>query len=369
MDDNQRLLDSIDSMKGPVNQPNEKAAPAMSLGEAFTKSAAYGSLRSGFKSGSLGGRWSTGAVELDFPTKATITSTASPINQEDIRPGFQQAAAVALRRLTVADLLAQGTTDAAAIRYLLETTNTNAASSVAEGAAKPESTITFTEVDEPVRKVATFLPVSDEMLEDEMGLRSYLDQRLSLFVQHAEEAQLLNGNGTSPDLRGLLNRTGVQTATRSALGVLTGETGGSTTLGNAFFQAIQEIRTDAQAEPDGIIVHPDNWTKMRTAKDSAGQYLGGGPMIGAYGNGLMATETYWGLPVVVTSAITANTALVGAFKTMAQVFYRNGLTVEASNSHDDFFQKNLTAIRAERRLALAVYRPEAFFKITALQTA
>ena len=95
----------------------------------------------------------------------------------------------------------------------------------------------------------------------------------------------------------------------------------------------------------------------------------GGPFVGPYGVNGIAGEEAWGLRVVVTSRIAANTALVGAFGTMAQVFYRGGLTVEASNSHSDFFQKNLTALRAERRLALAVYRPQAFHAITALQTA
>ena len=92
-------------------------------------------------------------------------------------------------------------------------------------------------------------------------------------------------------------------------------------------------------------------------------------MVGQYGGELVLTETYWGLPVAVTGAITENTCLVGAFRTMSQIFRRGGLTVEASNSHSDFFQKNLTAIRAEERLALAVYRPAAFFSITAMQTA
>lgn len=371
IDDNEKMAERIESIRGPINQPAEQISGGMgvkSLGDAFIKSDGYGSLLTGLKSGAITSRFSTGSIELPFDLKATVTTTASPIGQPSVLPGIQQDSAVALRRLTVADLLAQNQTDSGTVRYLREITNTNAASSVAEGVDKPESTITFDQVDEPVRKVATFLPVSDEMLEDEAQIRSYLDSRLSLFVQHAEEAQLLNGNGTAPDLRGILNRSGIQTATRSALGQLTGESGGSTTLGNAIYQAMAEIREEAQAEPDGIVVHPNNWTKMRLEKDTAKQYLGGGPMIGAYGNGLMAGETYWGLPVVVTSAIAENTALVGAFRTMAAVFYRNGLTVEASNSHDDFFQKNLTAIRAERRLALAVYRANAFFKITAMQT-
>jgi HK97 family phage major capsid protein len=74
----------------------------------------------------------------------------------------------------------------------------------------------------------------------------------------------------------------------------------------------------------------------------------------------MQGETLWGKRVVVTEAMDAGTALVGAFGTAAQVFRRGGLTVEASNSHSDYFRKNLTAVRAEERLALAVYRPQAF---------
>jgi HK97 family phage major capsid protein len=371
LEENERITETIDEMTGSLNKPAEQAPDGVrSLGDAFVKSDGYRALADGFKAGRLSGNWSTGAIELaDFGTKATVTETASPIANPRDLPGFTQAAAVALRRLTVADLMMQGTTDGASVRYMLETTNTNAAATVAEGAAKPESTITFTQVTEDVRKVATFLPVSDEMLEDVAQIRSYLDSRLRLFVQHAEEAQLLAGDGTAPNISGILDRTGLQTNTRAALGTITGETAAASTIANAVYQAITEIRTDAMAEPDGIVMHPNNWVKARLAKDANGQYVGGGPMVGQNGGELVLTETYWGLPVAVTAAITENTALVGAFGSMSQVFYRGGLTVEASNSHSDFFQKNLTAIRAERRLALAVYRPAAFFSITAMQTA
>jgi HK97 family phage major capsid protein len=371
IEDNEKIQQNIERMRGPVNEPVQQApAGSKGLGDAFIGSEAYASLKTGFKTGQMTGNWTSGPVELpDLGSKATVTTTASPIIQPDTQGGFQQAAAVALRRLTVADLLAQGTTDSGVVRYMQETTNTNAAAAVTEGDPKPESTITFTQIDEPVRKVATFLPVSDEMLEDESQIRSYLDNRLRLFVEHAEESNILNGNGTAPNLRGILQRSNVQTATRAALGTASGETAAASTIGNAVYQAITNIRNNAQVEPDGIVMHPNNWARFRLSKDQAGQYLGGGPLIGAYGQTNLAGETAWGLPVAVTSAIAENTALVGAFGTMAQVFYRNGLTVEASNSHSDFFQRNLTAIRAERRLALAVYRPQAFHIITALQTA
>jgi HK97 family phage major capsid protein len=366
--DNEALKATIEQMQGPVNAPASEAPVSgiSSPGDAFVKSDAFQALHSGLKSGSLGGKWTSGPVELPgFGAKATVTSTASPIVQEDFVGFGPSAAAATLRRLTIADLMAQGTTDSSTLQ---EATGTNAAAAVDEGGTKPESTITFTEVDEAVRKIATLLPVSDEMLEDVSQLRSYLDQRLRLFVEHTIEQQLLAGTGTAPEISGILDRVGLQTGTRSALGVTTGETAGSTTVGNALFQAITNIRNNAQVEPDAVVMHPTNWAQLRLAKDSQLQYLGGGPMIGAYGQGLMTGETVWGLPVVVTSAITLNTALVGAFRSMSQVFYRNSLTVEASNSHASFFATNHTMIRAEQRLALAVYRPSAFHAVTALQT-
>ena len=370
IEDNETIVKAIDDMRGPINQPPEQAPAGLSIGDAVVKSDGYGALKSGLAGGKLTGSWTTGAIELpEFDTKATVTEAASPVVQPSVLGGIQQAAAVALRRLTVADLLMQGTTDSNTVRYLLETTIVNAAAATAEEGAKPESTITFTQVDEPVRKVATFLPVSDEMLEDVAQIRSYLDSRLRLFVEHAEEDQLLNGSGTAPNVRGLLNRVGIQTGTRAALGTSTGEGAGASTIANAVAAAIANVQINALVDPDALVIHPTNWLAFRVAKDANGQYYGGGPFYAPYGNGdLNMTPNPWGLRLVVTSRIAANTALVGAFGTMAQVFYRGGLTVEASNSHADFFQKNLTAIRAERRLALAVYRPQAFHAITALQT-
>lgn len=357
MDDNERIASAIEDMRRPSHVETEKSgnATAGTFGEAFVKSDAFQKLQHAFKSGALTGNWTSGPVDMpEFfgGGKATVTSTASPITQVDFQGGIQ---GINLRRLTIADLIASGTTDSSVVRYVAETANTNAAAGVLEGDLKPESTLTFGTVDESVRKIATFLPITDEMLEDESQLRSYLDGRLRLFVQHEEERQLLSGTGTAPQLRGLLNRTGVQTVAKGA---------GASVL-DVLYTAMTNIRNNALVEPDGIVMHPTNWAAVRTAKDSTGNYLGGGAFNGGTG-GTIASDNVWGLPVVVTSAIAVNTALVGAFGSQAQVFRRGGLTVEASNSHADFFQRNLTAIRAEERLALAVYRAAAFHSITAL---
>jgi HK97 family phage major capsid protein len=111
---------------------------------------------------------------------------------------------------------------------------------------------------------------------------------------------------------------------------------------------------------DGHVMNPANWQTTALAKDTMGRYIGGGPFQPA------PIPTLWGLPVDVTPSIAAGTGLTGAFASQAQVFSHGGMRVEASNSHQDFFIKNLVAIRAEERLALCVYRPGAFGTATGL---
>jgi HK97 family phage major capsid protein len=362
--DSKALAEQVDRMNANLTAPVTPAPEtAKSLGEAFVLSKAYQALRGG----GLSGKWTSGPVEIkgydlrslgaNFGSgqKAETTEAISPVVTPQFLPGILD---ILFKRLTVQDLIATGTTDSNQVTYTQETTATNAAAATAEAAAKPESTIILALVNEPVRKVATFLPVSEEMLEDIAQTRSYLDSRLRLFVQQALETQLLSGSGTAPNIRGLLNRTGVQT--QATITPLTAQK-----AIDAIYQAITDIRANAFLEPDAVVIHPTNWQLIRTARDTNGQYYAGGPFQGAYGQGnALAPDTVWGLPAIVTPAITAGTVLVGAFRTAAQAFLRTGLTVEASNSHSDFFQRNMTALRAEQRVALAVYRPNGFEKIT-----
>jgi HK97 family phage major capsid protein len=270
------------------------------------------------------------------------------------------------QRLTVADLIASGTTNSNTLRYVVEGTATSGAAGVLEGGVKPESTLALSTVDEPVKKVATTLTVSDEMLEDAAAVRSYIDGRLSLFVRIEEERQLMLGTGAA-EVNGITGRTGVNTYPAG-------------TVDNnaiALFKALNGTRGSAFLEPDAIIMNPANWQVTRLLQDTAGQFYGGGPFTGAYGGpqgpvsasgGQLAggVDNIWGKPVVVTTAVGAGTALLGSFGQAAQVFRKSGLSVEASNSHDDYFVRNLVAIRAEQRLALAVYRPSAFTLVTGL---
>jgi hypothetical protein len=273
-----------------------------------------------------------------------------------------------LRPLRVADLLAAGDTNSNTIIYLKESVFTNAAAPTLEGAAKPESTEVFLTVTELVRKIATFLPVSEELLEDVAALRSYLDQRLSLGVNLSLDDQLLNGTGVAPQILGLLNRPGLTAA----------QPRGADTNIDAILKQIGAIQAATFVRPDGIIMHPTNWQSVLLLKDASGRYFGDSPFgISPFGTSsstplwgqpvaAVPTPTLWGLPVAITPQIAVGSALVGAFKSQAQLFRRGGLRVESSNSHQDFFQKNLIAIRAELRAALAVYRPLGFGLVTGL---
>jgi HK97 family phage major capsid protein len=268
--------------------------------------------------------------------------------QPDVRPGI---VLLGHRRLVIADLIAPGTTNSNVVQFMKETTFTNAAAPVAQGATKPESTLVYDSATSPVQKIAHWIPVTEEMLEDFAQTRSVVDSRLRFGLELAEDDQLLNGNGVSPNLLGLMNLTGL-TADQAR---------GADTNMDAIAKQIATIASTTFIVPDAIVVHPNNALTMQLAKTTTGEYLAGSPFSATAG-----LRFLWGLPLVATPAIAANTALVGAFQQAAQVFRHGGVRVEASNSHSDFFVKNLVAIRAEERLALAVYREAAFGKVTGL---
>jgi HK97 family phage major capsid protein len=202
---------------------------------------------------------------------------------------------------------------------------------------------------EAVKKIATVLPISDELLEDAPSIQAYLNERLTLFVSIEEERQLLRGNGTN-ELIGLFNRTGGQ-----AIGQYTKlATDDNAT---ALARVLANTAGSSFLQPDAIILHPTNWLNTRLLRDgtggTAGNFLGGGPFTGAYGTdgatGLFG-QTLWNTRVVLSTIVGPGTALVGNFGQAAHIWRRGGLSVEASNSHSDFFVKNLNMLRAEERL-------------------
>jgi len=324
-----------------------------SIGQQFVQSAEYKAwLASGAHRRS--GNWSSPSIEC---ADATITLYGTTLTEDpasggalippQILPGIIP---LPQRRVVVADLIAPGTATSNVIQFMREKTFTNAAAPVAEGTAKPESALIFEAATSAVRKIAHFLPVTEEMLEDVAQIASYIDARLRLGLSLKEEDQLLNGDGVAPDLLGFLNTPGLTPA----------HPRGTDNNMDAMYKQMQTIATTVFIMPDAWVMNPANWQTVQLAKNAQGYYYGPGPWAMPQGPQL------WGLPGAITPAMAAGTSLVGAFRTMSQIFRRGGVRVEASNSHQDFFIKNLVAIRGEERLALCVYRPAAFGEVTGL---
>lgn len=262
---------------------------------------------------------------------------------------------VGTQRPTIADLVSSGQTMMNSIRYLQEDTYTNAATTVAEKGTIPEATFDTSEVDAPIRKIGIRGRLSNEIVEDFPMMRDYVDNRLLFMAAQRLDAQLYGGDGTGSNLTGITATTGIQT---QALGV--------DTAVDAIHKAITKVRSVGFFEPDGIVIHPNDWQEIRLAKDGNNQYYGGGPFTGAYGVNGLAPDMLWGLPCIVSTVATEGTALVGAFRFGAQVFYRDGVSIDVSYSNEDDFNKDLISIRVTQRVGFPVYRPKAFCTVTGI---
>ncbi len=246
------------------------------------------------------------------------------------------------RRLTIRSLLLPGTTVSSQIEYEREKLFTNNAAGVAEGALKPQSELQFEDVTANVRTIAHWMRTSVQILADAPALRSIIDQRLRYGLSYVEEQQLLNGSGVGQNLLGLVTAA---TPYAAAGGLVAASQ--VDTIRLMILQAAL-----AEYPPNGIVLNPIDWAAIEMAKDGQGRYLIGNPQ------GTLS-PTLWGLPVVATQAMGIDKALVGAFNLAAQIFDRQDATVEVSTEDQDNFVRNKVTIRAEERLALAIYRPQA----------
>lgn len=262
------------------------------------------------------------------------------------------------RRLTVADLLGSESISGTAITYFVEGTLEGDFAIVGENGQKPQLHYADpTPVTEALKKIAGFIKESDEIIEDLPWFMSAINGRLLYNLGLFEENQLLAGSGTGANLAGILSRSGIQTETSAD----------AADNADALFRAITKTALNSGLDADGIVINPVDYQALRLSKDTNGQYFGGGFFAGQYGNGgIQEQPPLWGLRTVVTPAIAAGTALVGAFAQAGSVIRKGGVRVESTNSDEDDFTNNRVTIRAEERLALAVRRPSAFVKVTLL---
>ena len=337
-------LRNIDTGETPL-QPEAK-----SLGEHFVKSAGESLKQQGSR-----------RLEISAPE---FKAAGDPSKTTPLVDGFgtmYQRSIVNQRRekLVAADLMGSANVDLPTIKYLVEKANRiaeGAPASVAEGAQKPY--VRFADLDivtESLSKIAALTKLSDEMIADFGFVADWINNQLIYELSVVEEKQLISGDGTGSNVRGILNRSGIQTVT-------------SAKKANWFDDLYSAISKVAQATPltaDGIIMNTADYEVLRLAKDVNGQYIAGGPFQGQYGvGGILVDPPVWGYRTVVTNNIPKGTALVGAFRQGSTILRKGGLRVDSSNTNADDFEKNLVTLRAEERIGLMVPLPSAFVKVT-----
>ncbi len=281
----------------------------------------------------------------DYQQK-TLFQTSAGWAPESVR--LPRVVLDAQRPIEIIDLIPSGQTGQDAIKFMEETTFTNAAAEVAEGGTLGESAFLLTEQSTIVEKVGTWIPVTDEQLADVAQAGSYLDSRLRFAVRQRLDSQLVVGDGNTPNLDGFLNVSGIQTQAK-----------GTDPVPDAFYKAIDKVLVTGRAQPSGIITHPTDWQQIRLLRTADGVYIWGSPSEAG-------PLRLWGLPVALSTAITLNTGLVGDFTNFTQLFERSGMEVKITDSHSDFFIKGKQAIRATIRVALVTYRPAALCTVTGI---
>jgi len=315
----------------------ESTDEAYDIGAEFVKSEQFQAFAEGRQNG----------ARMEVKTAiVNATGQNQPLVDSDRLGGIN---ATPNRVLSIRDIIPTSQTDSNLIEFVRENVFTNSAgpqysSPNYENVAKAESGITFTLVNEPVQTLAHFLPASKQVIADSAQLQSYISGRLMYGLKLYEEAQLLSGSAASGQLNGLITQATSYTAQSPAL------TNELDIIRDAIKQAHQ-----SEYMPDAIVLNPSDWydIEVRKVGTSDDRYVVGNPRS-------MMGPTLWGLPVVVTNSIAAGTFLLGSFGMGAEIKDRMNATVEVSREHSDNFTKNMVTILAEERIALCVYRTEAF---------
>ena len=311
-------------------------AEAKSLGQQFIETKSFRDYRTGYRGES---------VLPNFEVKTLFARTAGfdPFVARSPKVVYS-----AQQMPKVVDLLPTSETSQAAVKWMLETTYTNAAASTAEGGTYPEAALAFTEQLSSVQKIAVFIPVTDEQMDDEPRVRSILDNRLDLMLRQKLDSHLIVGTGTAPQLKGLTSLSGKQTQAK-----------GSDPIPSAIYKAMTKVRVVAFADPTGVILHPNDWQTVKLLQTADGLYIWGHPSADT-------PDRIWGLPVVQTTYVVEGKGYVGDFAAHTELVYRSGVDFAVSNSHSDYFVKGQLAIRAAIRAAFLVTREAAICELTGL---
>lgn len=291
----------------------------------------------------------SGTVRLEVKTGATLTSATTDA-AGSVGAGIQPHRVPGIvipgqREFRIRDLLLNGPTSSDTIEWVVEKAFTNAAAPVAEnpGSAKPKSTAQHIKKTAPVQTIAHWFAASRQVLGDVPQLMSYINDKLLYGLAYEVEEQILTGDGDGQNLLGILPQ-----AAKFKQSLYSEE---ADTLHDSLRRASLQVRV-AEYNPTFVVLNPVDFCKAELIKDKEDRYI----EVSIRNGG---EKRFWNLAVVESMSMPQGQFLVGAGMA-AQVWDREQAAVQVSTQHDDFFTKNLVAVLGETRLALAVYRPDAF---------
>lgn len=285
------------------------------------------------------------AAEIDMDLK-TLVSTSAGFAPETLRNG--DVVPYVRRPLRILDIVPSGQTTQNAVVYMEQTTRTNAAAEATEGSgAYGESALAWTERSSNVRDIATWIPVTNQQLEDVPQVESIINSELISLLRERLDSQLLVGNGSPPNLAGVVNVSGILTYDRAG------------DKFDAVYEGIKKVKVTGRSNPSQVVFNPNDWQELRLLRTNDGLYILGNPSDSG-------PERIWGVPVVQSDALTENSVLVGDFATWCKLYERRGVLVEITESHSDYFVYGKYAIRATVRVAFVVSRPAAFCTVTSM---
>lgn len=266
------------------------------------------------------------------------------------------------RPLTIADLVTRGATNSDTVEYARVTGFTNNAAAVAEatsagtigdgtggtvtaaaGGRKPESGLALEKVTATVKTLAHWIPATKRALSDAAQIRTLIDNFLRFGLEEELEDQITTGDGTGENFEGILSVSGIQAQAWD------------TDLLTTTRKARTLVRTVGRARPTAFVFHPNDNERIDLLKNTNGDFYFGGPTSNP-------SAPLWGLPRVESEAIPEGTGVVADWR-MAVLWDREEASLQVSDSHADFFVRNLVAILAEMRAAFGVIRPKAFVTI------
>ena len=255
--------------------------------------------------------------------------------------------AEARQTLKIRDVLFARPTSMAVVDFVKVANALGNASPVPEASLKPENAVSFTSLSEKVRLIATWIPATKQVLDDFGELQSFLQSSLVYYINLEEEIQLLAGDNTGENLHGLLPQ-----AQAFNTGLLHATSGWN--FIDVIGTAVQQINAAKEIDPTFVVLNTNDWWTLRLTKDALGRYIMGDPQ-------MQGSPNIFGLIAVSTTSIPQGTFLVGSGNgAAAELRDRMEMQVEISTENQDYFVRNLVAIRAEKRMALVVKRPNSF---------